>query len=462
MTTGVLPASFRDPAGFVWADNGTLYRQINDAYRAHYDALMSSGLYEALVGRGLLVPHEEVAVPGPRPGAYKVIRPEVVEFVSYPYEWCFGQLRDAALITLETQKLAMDFGMSLRDASAYNVQFQRGRPVLIDTLSFERYEEGRPWVAYRQFCQHFLAPLALMSYRDVRLGSLLRQYIDGIPLDLASELLPFRTRLKPPLALHLHAHARMIVRYGRREVSQRATKRRFGKHAFTGLVAGLERAVRKLHWEPGLSAWRDYYEESDHYSSAATDEKTQLVAEFVAQTSPRVVWDLGANIGTFGRVAATNGAFVACFDIDPACVELNYRRSVEAGETRLLPLVCDLTNPSPALGWSHAERMSMAERGPADLVLALALVHHLAIGNNVPFDRLAAFFACLGDRLVIEFVPKDDPMVAKMLSTRTDVFDAYNEEGFVSAFGDLFEVERRERLTESPRSLYLMRKRAAE
>ena len=460
MTTGVLPASFRDPAGFVWSDDGTLYRQVNEQFREHYDDLITSGLYDALVSKGLLIRHEEVALAGPRPGAYKVIRPERVELVSYPYEWCFGQLRDAALVTLEAQKVAMEFGMSLRDASAYNLQFHRGRPVVIDTLSFERYEVGRPWVAYRQFCQHFLAPLALMSYRDVRLSSLLRQYIDGIPLDLAADLLPFRTRIKPSLFLHLHANARMIVRYERREMSERTAQRRMSKHALIGLVAGLERAVRKLQWEPGRSAWRDYYDELDHYSSEAAGQKSELVADFVAQTSPSVVWDLGANVGSFGRLAAAGGAFVVCFDVDPACVELNYRRSIDAGETTLLPLVCDLTNPSPALGWSHSERMSMAERGPADLVLALALVHHLAIGNNVPFDRLAAFFAALGHHLAIEFVPKDDPMVVKMLSTRADVFDGYHEEGFVRAFEQLFDIERCERLADSARSLYLMRKRA--
>jgi hypothetical protein len=231
------------------------------------------------------------------------------------------------------------------------------------------------------------------------------------------------------------------------------------KHALGGLVAGLDRAVRKLRWEPGPSAWRDYYDDSDHYSSTAAGRKQELVREYVGQAAPRVVWDLGANVGAYGRLAAAAGAFVVCFDVDPACVELNYRRSIEAGEPTLLPLVCDLTNPSPALGWSHQERMSMAERGPADLVLALALVHHLAIGNNVPFERLAAFFASLGDRLIVEFIPKDDPMVVKMLSTRTDVFDGYHEDGFVSAFGNYFQVERREVLSESARSVYLMRKR---
>lgn len=461
MTTGVLPGSFRDRAGFVWTENDTLYRQINGDYRPDYDHLLSSGLYESLVGKGYLIPHEEVAVEGPRPGAYKVIKPERVAFVSYPYEWCFGQLRDAALLTLNLQKTAMEFGMSLRDASAYNVMFHRGRPVLIDTLSFERYVDGRPWVGYRQFCQHFLAPLALMAYRDVRLGSMLRDHIDGIPLDLATRLLPARTRFRPALFVHLHMHARMALRYAERDVSERVRGRRINKQGVLGLISGLRRAVRSLDWEPGRSGWRDYYEATDHYSATAVESKKALVAELIASASPRTVWDLGGNVGEYSRVAAGGREFTACFDADAACVEVNYRRVRSDGDTGLLPLVCDLANPSPALGWSHRERMSLMERGPADAVLALAFIHHIAIGNNVPFDRIAQFLAAVGSWLVIEFVPPDDPMVRRMLSMRANQFPDYTEASFEHAFSKLFAIKRRERLADSARSIYLMRSRGA-
>lgn len=186
-----LPGSFRDPSGFVFWRDGVIYRQVNAIYKEDYDHLMSSGLYKALVDAGLLIPHEEVgAEPAVSDGAYKIIRPELVTFVSYPYEWSFSQLKDAALTTLRVQHESMDFGMTLKDCSAYNVQFKDGKPVFIDTLSFERYREGTPWAPYRQFCQHFLAPLALMSHRDVRLSQLLRIHVDGVPLDLASSLLP--------------------------------------------------------------------------------------------------------------------------------------------------------------------------------------------------------------------------------------------------------------------------------
>jgi hypothetical protein len=216
VTGSALPSSFRDPSGFVFVRDGVLYRQVNRVHREHYDRLMASGLYERLATDGLLVPHEEDdAVPAAPDLAYKVLRPERVPFVSYPYEWCFGQLKAAALATLAIQRTALDFGMSLRDASAYNIQFLQGKPTHIDTLSFETLREGEPWVAYRQFCQHFLAPLVLSRYRDARLGQLSRVHLDGIPLDLATGLLPWRARLHPPLLLHLFLHARRQRRHER-------------------------------------------------------------------------------------------------------------------------------------------------------------------------------------------------------------------------------------------------------
>ena len=179
---GSLSSSFRDPSGFLFVEDGSLYRQVNQVYRENYDHLIESGLYDALVSKGLLIPHKEASSDLARTDdAYKVLKPQPVPFISYPYEWCFSQLKDAALLTLQVQKTAIDFGATLKDASAYNVQFVGPKPVLIDTLSFEKYTEGQAWVPYRQFCQHFLAPLALMSCTDVRLSQLSRTYIDGVP-----------------------------------------------------------------------------------------------------------------------------------------------------------------------------------------------------------------------------------------------------------------------------------------
>lgn len=451
-------ASFRDPSGFLFTRQGMLYRQVNQSYQTEYDKLIDSGLYAKLVHAGLLIPHQEVSIePVEAARVYKIIHPEQLDFISYPYEWCFSQLKDAALATLKIQKLAMEAGMSLKDSSAYNIQFHHGKPLLIDTLSFETYREGEPWVAYRQFCQHFLAPLALMAHSDVRLSQLLRVYIDGIPLDLTAHLLPARTRLDFGLGTHIRLHAAAQQRYSDKTINKADVKRRMSKVAFLGLMDSLESTVRKLNWKPSGTEWGDYYTASaNHYSTVAFEHKRRAVEKFIKQISPHHVWDLGANTGEFSRLASQQGIATVAFDIDPAAVELNYQTCVQNGETHLLPLVLDLTNPSPGLGWDNQERMSLPERGPVDAILALALVHHLAISNNVPLPHLAAYLHQLGRWLIIEFVPKEDSQVQKLLATREDIFSEYNQAGFESAFSEYFTLHETVSLPETGRTLYLM------
>lgn len=459
MTTAIA-SSFRDPSGFVFERDGTLYRQVDRSFAEQFDLLASSGLYGALVREGILVPHEEVDPGIGDDGAYKVLRPERVATISYPYEWTPAQLREAALATLRAQELALDHGMTLRDASAYNVQFHRGRPVLIDTLSFERRREGQPWVAYRQFCQHFLAPLALETSVDVHLGQLLRADIDGIDVAVASAALPARTRLKPGLLTHLHLHARAQRRHAQRGSTASGRQATLSERALRGLVASLRTTVEGLVWRPGRTSWSGYYAEAGHYTDAAMAHKEALVAAFLDTLTPRTVWDLGANTGRFTRLATERGANAVAWDADVAAVEANWHEVRRRGETDLLPLVLDLTNPSPPVGWAHEERMSLADRAPVDVVLALALVHHLAIGNNVPLPRVAAYLAQLAGHVVVEWVPKDDPKVATLLAARDDVFADYTVDGFERAIGAHFTVARREPLRDSSRTLYLLRRAA--
>jgi len=418
---------------------------------------MDSGLYAKLVKAGLLIPHVEVDQAGAENElAYKVIQPELVPFISYPYEWSFSQLKDAALATLSIQKRALKMDMSLKDASAYNIQFVRGKAALIDTLSFEIYKEGEPWIAYRQFCQHFLAPLALMCYRDVRLSQLLRIYIDGVPLDLASKLLPAKTKLKFGLLTHLHIHAGAQKRYSDRAVSPR--KGGMSREAMQGLIESLENTIRKLSWQPKGTEWGAYYE-ATNYSSPAFEHKKNLVREWSSQLKPALIWDLGGNTGVFSREAASGGAFTVSFDIDPAAVEQNYQVVKKNKEQNILPLLLDLTNPSPAIGWDHAERDSFSQRGPANMGLALAVIHHLAISNNVPLPQLADFFASKCRTLVIEFVPKSDSQVQKLLASREDIFPNYTREGFEAAFSTRFNTEKMELIHDSERTLYMMERR---
>jgi hypothetical protein len=453
-------ASFRDPSGFIFEHEGVLYRQVEERYRSEYEHLMGSGLYEALSGKRWLIPHAEVAPPGGGAGGFRTLLPEPLDFVSYPYEWSFSQLRDAALLTLRIQRRALEFNMTLRDASAYNVQFQAGRPIFIDTLSFGHYQEGEPWVGYRQFCQHFLAPLALMSRRDIRLQQLLRSHLDGVPLDLAASLLPGRTWFNLGLLMHLRIHARYQQRYESTGSNTEAPPRaaRVSRTALLNLVRGLENTISRLRWTPEGTEWADYYD-GDSYEEPALAQKKQCVSRFLAAITPETVWDLGANTGVFSRIAAEAGARVCSFDIDPACVERNYRAVREERNRSLLPLLLDLTNPSPAIGWANRERGALADRANADAVLALALIHHLAISNNVPLAHVATFLGELGEHLIIEFVPKEDPKVRTLLATREDIFPDYTREGFERAFTERWHIVETLDIEGSTRTLYRMQRR---
>lgn len=452
-----VPGSFRDPSGFVFHHQGQIFRQINRSYKENYDHLMKSGLYKFLADSRLLISHEEI-----NPSylsssdAYLVVKPEPLPFVSYPYEWCFSALKAAALHTLEVQKIALNFDMSLKDCSAYNIQFRGIRPVLIDTLSFEMYEEGAPWVGYGQFCRHFLAPLTVMSIQDVRLSQLLRIYVDGIPLDLASSLLPLRTWLSFSALTHIHIHARAIRRWGGRDVKPTSSK--MSRRAFLGLIDSLANGIKKMKWHVLLSEWTDYYDQRIH-SNQYFDHKKQLVDRFLDVASPRTVWDLGSNTGLLSRQASDKGLTTVAFDSDPSAVEANFLRSSAGGDTHLLPLLLDLTNPSPDLGWANNERMALARRGPADMVMALALVHHLAISNRVPLINIAEFLATLAKFLIIEFVPRCDDQVLRLLATRRDTFSDYSEPGFEQAFDRFFHIIESSEIDDSKRKLYLMKTR---
>jgi ribosomal protein L11 methylase PrmA len=452
-------ASFRDPSGFIFMRDGVLYRQVNQAYRKVYDRLMTGGLYEALTSRRLLIPHDEVEVqPADAALAYKVIRPQAVPFISYPYEWCFSQLKDAALLTLAAARIGLEQGMVLKDASAYNVQFVDGRPLLIDTLSFDLYKEGAPWDAYRQFCQHFLAPLALGALVDIRLLQLMRVYIDGIPLDLASGLLPGKTKLGlAGLAVHIHLHAKAQQQYSDKQAAQaRAVK--LSKAGLLNILDGLEKTIQPLKWEPKGTEWGDYYN-CTNYSDDALKTKAEIVGRFVEKIDPKTAWDLGANNGLFSRELSRRGAQTFASDVDPAAVEQDYLAVKANHESNLLPVVIDLTNPSPALGWAHRERESLLERGPVDLVMALALIHHLAISNNVPLGSVAQFFAAAARWAIVEFVPKSDSQVQRLLASRKDIFDQYSEAGFEAAFGLYFNIVEKTPIPGSERVLYLFNRK---
>lgn len=453
-----ISGSFRDPSGFLFKYNDEVFRQINLIYKEDYDLLMNSGLYDELVKKNWLISHKEIELDNNNfsEEAYKIIKPEQLKFISYPYEYSFSQLKDAALLTLKILKKALKFGMILKDASIYNIQFHKGKPIFIDTLSFEKYDGESPWVAYKQFCQHFLAPLALMTYKDIRLSTMLNHYIDGIPLDLTAKLLPCKTYFKFSLLLHIHIHSLSQNRYSDKPVKEKIKKRKFSKLSFLGLIDGLETAVKKLKLKKLKTEWADYYSDNS-YTDKDIEEKKNIVSEMLKTSSPEMVWDFGANTGFFSRISSEKNIPTISFDIDPICIENSYLYSKNNNEKNIVPLLLDLTNPPSGLGWANEERMSLIERGPVDLLLALALIHHLAISNNVPFDMIAEYFSKLCKNLIIEFVPKNDVQVQRLLKTRKDIFVNYNEENFVKSFTKYFEIIESKTVGETGRSIYFFK-----
>ncbi len=453
-----LPGSFRDSDGFMFMSANQLFRQINSSYKTHYDTLMSCGLYNRLVEEGHLIAHQEVSETALNPGiAYKVIKPEPIPFISYPYEWCFQELKQAALLTLEIQKIAIEHKMTLKDASAFNIQFVGHRPVFIDTLSFECLDEHEPWFGYRQFCQQFLAPLLLSSYTDSRALKLLSTLLDGIPLDLASSLLPWHSWFNPGIFFHLHLHGKMQSK----ECLVQSDKVHQVKTSVANqqaVIDNLRSLVQELRLPKKQTTWANYYDKTN-YTDAGLDHKRLIVEQFIEQVAPRMVWDFGANTGRFSRLSVDRGITTISIDGDPNCVEAMFQQGQKQGLHNWLPLYIDLTNPSPSLGWNHSERMSLIERGPADMVMALALMHHLLITHNVDMDKLVEFFAAIANWLTIEFVPIEDPQCQILLNNVGGTHHSYTRQSFENEFQRYFDITQCQTIDGSERTIYLMKRR---
>lgn len=451
-------ASFRDPSGYVFYENDKVYRFIHSSYRKDFELLIQSGLYDALRKDRKLIAIEETDISSPSGGT--IIQVEKVEFISYPYEWCFSQYQEAALLTLDLMERALEFDIWLKDASAYNIQFHNGNPVLIDLFSFEQYPEGSPWVAYRQFCQHFLSPLLLMSKVDMGLGSMMKNYIDGIPLDITSKLLPFRCKLSPQINMHIFMQAKYQKKYedyGRKtEIDKNKSVSILTRNRLKNLISSLKDVVTSLSLAGENSEWANYYDDTN-YSKDSLYEKKDIIERFAEKISPQSMCDFGANKGEFSRIKNVDLKNIISCDIDYIAVDKNYRINKEKGLHHILPLRIDLTNPSPAIGWANVERKSFIDRCDVDLGLALALIHHLAISNNVPLENCASLFASMTQYLVIEWVPKEDSQVQRLLATREDIFDKYNQTEFENEFSKYFKILEKKQVTGSKRVIYLMR-----
>ncbi|HTR31011.1 MAG TPA: class I SAM-dependent methyltransferase [Puia sp.] len=447
------PASFRDPAGFVFTVDGMIYRQVNKWYSFRYDYLHQCGLYERLTGQGLMVPYTEgppdLALSG---DAYKILSPLQIRHISYPSEWCPEQLKDAALLTLKVQRIAMENGMGLKDATPLNIQFLNGQPILIDTLSLDLYEPKKPWIAYRQFCECFLFPLYIHRYARTGTGKIAAAWPDGIPVGETARLLPFKSRWSMGAWLHVFLQRRVTSR--KSPVDERHLT--FSKAKLNNLLAHLQSTIGGLKVSSGSpSSWSNYYDETilgKDYLAA----KQRLFRQFLDTIEFADALDLGCNDGLFSKILAESGKPVIAIDSDWQCIDKLYR----SHSRHILPLCIDLANPTPATGFRNAERTSFTDRAASDLVTALALIHHLTLANNIPMSLIAEYMNQLAKKyLIVEYVPLSDPKANDLITRRQSRVVGYDPEQFEMAFGRDFQIEKKDPIAGSERVLYLLKKR---
>ncbi len=456
--------SFRDRAARVFYHDGRVFRALGTQADQEWRALAATSFYRRMVGEGRLVATEELA-PESRPAGVgrewaTVLRHDRVPFVSYPYEWCFGMLKDAALLHLDLELMALDEGMTLKDASAFNVQWRGVQPVFIDIASFERYGPGDPWVGYLQFCQHFLYPLFLQAYRELPYHAWLRGSPDGIEPEHCLACLSGLDRLRPGVIAHVILQAKARAKFGavRRDLKRDLRAAGFSADLIRANVKRMRRLVEGLAWEPRESTW-SAYETTCTYQAEDVDRKSAFVEAAAREHAGELAWDLGCNTGHYARLLARHASAVVALDADHLAIERLYRSLRREDDRRILPLVFNLANPSPDLGWRGAERQRLDRRGRPALVLCLALLHHLVIGANLPLAEVIGELAALGADLVIEFVGKQDPMVQRLLQNKADIYADYEWAPFEDLLGSSFVVERREMLASGTRALYFARAR---
>lgn len=454
--------SFRDPSGHVYQREGRIYRTVMPAASHDYEFVRKTGIVDALIQQSVLLGETVVSadVLGKQAqGAAYILEHPVLPYVSYPYEWCFSQLQRAALLHLTIQLTALEYGVALVDASAYNVQFQGAEPVFIDHLSFVPYHDGDYWLGHRQFCEQFINPLLLASKLHVNFNHWYRGAQEGIDTVSLNNLLKLRHKLSLQVFIHVVMQARFKRRH-QSSVKKISDKRKLPKSAYRHMLEGLKSWVAKLKPPPyENTVWSNYTNQLDHYQDSSLARKHELVARFVQANSVVTVHDIGCNTGEYAELCLQNGAkHVVGYDFDQGAVEQAYRRAQEK-RLNFLPLVMSAVNPSPAQGWAQQERQGFVQRADADAVIALAVIHHLAIGANIPLAMVVDWLLTIAPCGLVEFVPKSDPMVKTMLALRKDIFDDYTEANFLACLEQYAVIEQHERIPDTERSVVIYRRK---
>ncbi len=452
------PGSYRDPSGRIYHLDGRVLRTVMPSAADDYRKVRETGLIDSLVADGFLVAEEECdgsALGAAADGASLVLEHPRLPFISYPYEWSFPALKAAALLQLEIYLRSLEHDVTLSDAAAYNIQFQGVRPVFIDHLSFRPYAPGTYWLAHRQFCEQFLNPLVLRASLGIPHNTWYRGRLEGIDTVQLARLLPMRKKLSWNVLTHVVMQAyfqRSSSNAGR--AAESTGKRQLPKQAFENMLRSLHAWISKLYpADAGKTVWQDYDQEHS-YDNDEFRAKMQFVTEFVEKSRPGMLWDIGCNTGEFSAAALEAGAeFVVGFDADHGALEKAFARA-DDNKLNLLPLYMDLANPSPDQGWEQRERAGLQERANADAIIALAVLHHMAISHNIPLARAVAWLVGLAPSGIVEFVPKSDPMVQTLLALREDVFTDYSEETFTAALQSEARIIKSETISATGRRLF--------
>lgn len=458
---GIDAGSFRDRDGRIYLAGDRVLRGLSEGALADFRKLEGKKFYRRFADAGKLVATKEVSgdeVPLPQEEKARwagFLEHERIPVVSYAYEWSFGMLQDAALLTLDLVEAAVKAGMTLKDATPYNVQFVAGKPVFIDIPSFETLQPGSTWTGYRQFCEMFLFPLMLQAYKGIDIQPMMRARIDGVGVQTMARMCGFRDRFRKGVFSHVWLQAKLDRRFGAtsQDVKSELKSAGFGKELILANVRKTRKLVQKLSWGGEGSEW-GAYEEFHNYSESDHALKERFIDECVRDSGAAIVWDIGANTGQFSRIAAKNAQQVLAMDIDHFAVERMYRRHKEEGVENILPLVQNVCDPSPSWGWRGRERGELVDRAKPDLVLCLALIHHVVITANVPLDEFIEWLASLTDQLVIEYVSRSDDKVETLLRNKEDKYHDYSRENLESALARHYAIRKTLPLESGNRFLY--------